>query len=303
MIPDDLFVLGKKIHIAWLSGIWIHPDYRQQGLAKKLHLLALTSWNGMLMCTEYTPLNQMAILGTHLYDNLLDKPGIKIFFKSPFSRIANNRKAGNSTILATRVIDGIVNSINRIKNQLIPFPTYSSKYSYSEENSFTKEAINYIEHFQFYSSFNRRVIELNWIMDYPWISNNLKALEESNKFHFSVYAEDYRLQLINVYHENQLTGVIILSIRDNIAKIPYVFADQNDLETIAKIIILYLNKNNIETLISYHSDLNKWLIKHSKNSCFYRKTIRHYLASKNLLNLIDKSSLIIQDGDGDTLFV
>lgn len=303
MIPDDLFVLGKKIHIAWLSGIWVHPEYRQQGLAKKLHQLALTSWNGMLMCTEFTPFNQMAILGTHLYDNLIDKPGIKIFFKSPFTKIANTRKSGILTILSTRLIDGIINSLISIKNLLIPVPTISNKFSYYEENSFTKEAINYIEHFQYYSSFNRRAIELKWVMEYPWISNNLKSVEESNKFYFSVFSEDYRLQVLNMYHENQFIGVIILSIRDKRAKIPYVFADQNDIETIAKIIILYLNKNNIETLISYHTVLNKWLLTYSKNRCFYKQTLRHYLASKKLLNLIDKSSLIIQDGDGDTIFV
>ncbi len=303
MLPDDIYVLGKKIHVAWLSGIWIHPDYRQKTLGTQLHKAAYEAWNGLLEVTEFTPLNRRTILGTQLYDTLPDIQGIKIYFFSSFASYFKTKNSSKMTLAIGSLADRMINGINAIKNLGLSLPSILAKWTYTEENDLSADGSSFINQYEFYSSFNRRSEDFSWILHYPWIGNDQNSFEELGRYYFSVYCQEFYLKVLNVYYEGQLRGVIFINLRDDVAKIPYIFADIMNIDEISRIIINYLNGKDIAILISYHDEWNSFLLKYSRKRCYYKNTRRYYLAGKNLLKLIDKSSLLVQAGDGNNIFV
>jgi len=303
MVPDDLYVAGKKIHLAWLSGIWINPDYRNKGLGTQLHKAAFETWNGMLLVTEFTAINKKTILGTQYYDNLLEKQGIKLYFKSPFTSYLLAKSAGKWKVRLGTLLDSIINGINSIKNRTVSIPIIKDKWTYIESRDFTEEESNFINQYAFYSSFNRRSNELNWIIKYPWIGNDQNSLQESKRYYFSVYSPQFENKFLKVYHEGILRAVIFITIRNGVAKIPYIFADDEDMDIVSRSLMNYFSKIHISILISYHYDWKRSILKYSKKRCFYKNTMRTYLGTKDLIHLIDKSSVVIETGDGDNIFV
>jgi hypothetical protein len=201
------------------------------------------------------------------------------------------------------ILDRFINTYNAIKKIVISSPAIKSKWSYTKESKLSIDASNYIDQYDFYSSFNRRSNELNWVLNNPWIGNDQNALQESFRYYFSVYSTEFNMLVLNIYYESKLRGVVFISTRDSVAKIPYIFADEDDMDEISRIVINCLIENDISILLSYQKEWNNSFLKYSRKRCFYKKTNRTYLVSKKLLTQIDKSSLIIQSGDGDNIFV
>lgn len=58
VLPDIAFIKGHTIPFAWISGAWVHPNFRRQGIATKLLDTVVANWKGMLMATNFSKITE-----------------------------------------------------------------------------------------------------------------------------------------------------------------------------------------------------------------------------------------------------
>lgn len=304
MLPDELISGLNIVRFAWLSGIWVSPSHRKKGIGKKLHELAWESWSGHLIGTEFTAANGKVMLKTDHYRATYSKSGIIIYYRSPVSNIVGKRYPflQNFKFLFT-AIDGLLDTWGKIRNltaHTIPLPIHASM---SLCDHLSEEARKFIGDYGIYSITNRRLAELDWIITYPWISGDLTAKAESKHYYFSVYAENFSLKLLEIRLKGTLTGIAMISIRDGVMKIPYLFINNEKTEIAASCILIYASENRIKKLISYHTLLNYELIRQDQKRIYFKNTNRKYLISKKFIENGISDVLKFEDGDGDCVFV
>lgn len=304
MVPDDMHIGIKRLHFVWLSGMWVSPDFRRRGLGKQLAILADEAWEGRLIGTEYTPTNEIVLLSSKIFELPIYKSGTLFYYKSIVKEILNTRYPNLKWLSPLySLIDKTINVYASVKRKIYFNPNFKSKYSFIPTKELSEVATKYLNEAPPYSSTNRRSTELQWISDYPWISSDLTTKEASKQYYFSTYSENYTFDFIEIYHNKSIIGLVVLSFRDGVLKIPYFWASELELTELAKYIINFAQKLGAKKLISYHSLLNKQLISKDRFNIFYKRTKRKYLISKQLKTDSSLLQFNFEDGDGDCVFV
>lgn len=304
VMPDDLHDGVRKIHIAWLSGIWVKPEYRRMGIASKFYEIYHEAWSGMLFATEFTPANGKTLASTGYFEQPIPKNGVRIFYKSPLREIIAKRHPNliGFGLLASSV-DGMLNFAAAVRK------LFSGRFGLPDACSFSFQALpseegqRMIQEFKSYSSANRRMPELRWIIENPWIGSDPEEVQSSKKYYFSVYARQFEAGFMEVRRQNSLLGVAMITFRDGKLRIPYLFAENDVIDTVARCILKYAYDKNVALIISYHELLNDKLLKADSRRLYARRTTRYYIVSKLFNKIYPSSSLVFADGDGDTVFV
>lgn len=304
MLPDDIIIGIQTIHFAWLSGIWVSADFRRKGIGKMLHQAAYQAWKGKLIGTEITPENEAVMCSSKLFEEPMIKVGVIFYFRSVLHEILIKRYPSLKWLSPLfSLIDKTINIYASVKRKIYFNPNFKNKYNFIPTKELSEAATKYLNEVPPYSSTNRRPKELQWILDYPWISSDKMVKEASKHYYFSTYSENYAFDFIEIYHNKSIIGLVVLSFRDGVLKIPYFWASELELAELATYIINFAQKLGAKKLISYHSLLNEQLISKDRFNIFYKKTKRKYLVSKQLKT--DNSLLLFnfEDGDGDCVFV
>ena len=128
-----------------------------------------------------------------------------------------------------------------------------------------------------------------------------KIDSSSSAMLFSVNARQFEQHWMQVFHKDQLVGLLLLSLRDRHLKIPYCFVEQDHLSGILSLLEQYMIKQSVDMLTTYQSKICQYW--EDRNSLFYhqRRFVRHYLISKTLSGELSLP-IDIQDGDGDCAF-
>ena len=304
MLPDDLVTGLKNIHFAWLSGIWVSPAYRSRGIGKKLHELAWEAWAGQLIGTEFTPVNGQVMLQTKHYSSQYHKKGTIIYYQSPIKDVIINRYPSMKNIrFIFSGVDIVFNAWGRIRHFTAKTIRIPENCSMNLCDDLSEDAKLFILEYGAYSSTNRRLAELDWIIKYPWISGDLTAKAESEHYYFSVYANNFSLKFLEIRIKGILEGIAMISLRDGVMKIPYLFIDKEKSAIAASCILRYAIENRTRKLISYHTQLNIELIRQDQQRIYFKETSRKYLISKTFNKIGDIDILQFEDGDGDCVFV
>lgn len=304
MLPDNIILGIQTIHFGWLSGIWVSPNFRCKGIGKMLHHAAYQAWNGKLIGTEFTPKNEAVMRSSELFEEPIFKIGVIFYFYSVLREILNKRYPNLNWLSPMfSLIDKTINVYALVKRKIYFNPNFKNKYSFIPTKELSEVATKYLNEAPPYSSTNRRSTELQWISDYPWISSDLTTKEASKQYYFSTYSENYAFDFIEIYHNKSIIGLVVLSFRDGVLKIPYFWASELELAELAKYIINFAQKLGAKKLISYHSLLNEQLISKDRFNIFYKRTKRKYLISKQLKTESSLLQFNFEDGDGDCVFV
>jgi hypothetical protein len=153
------------------------------------------------------------------------------------------------------------------------------------------------------SEFVRRsVIELEWILQFPWI--RLKTGEKNENhvdYPFSHMVRSFEQYVLKISEGNKTVGVIMISIRDGYMKVPYAYMEKENAVKVLQVIYQQALQKNATTLTVFHPELAEEM-QRGKHPFIFRKKIRRLVAiSKTLTKLHQKYSRL-QDGDGDMVF-
>lgn len=298
IMPDLIFIDSKPQKIGWMSCIWVHENARGKGIAKKLTLKAIELWDNKIILTEYTPIAYNLYKTLNLFNVLTNKNGIRIFRRSCISSVLTSRYSKLHLIKPFfKLLDFLVNLIFDLFNNKKTL--ISDKNSSIEEITKTdNELESYIKQHFASNLFNRNKLELNWILDFPWVKQTKNISTESVTYQFTSEAKQFKNICYKISNNSIIVGFIMLTIRDNHLKTPYIYIEKGFENFAVKIINNVMIDNKINLLTTYNQSIINNVI--SELSFLYRKKIkRTYLTTIE----IETNQNFIQDGDGDCAFV
>ncbi|MFA5327558.1 MAG: hypothetical protein WC384_07185 [Prolixibacteraceae bacterium] len=281
---------------------WADPEKGRQ-IALPLFLRAFALCNQRMFMTDCTPHTISILRKTNWFDFPEMHPGIRGFLKFNFQEVIP-QKVPRLQLLKPllKVADTLLNF------SFLPFH-YFCRVRFSERHLKTEFVSKMeLELHQFITSHSasefvrRSVIELEWILQFPWIRQKTGEKNENHvDYPFSHMVRSFEQYVLKISEGNKTVGVIMISIRDGYMKVPYAYMEKENAVKVLQVIYQQALQKNATTLTVFHPELAEEM-QRGKHPFIFRKKIRRLVAiSKTLTKLHQKYSRL-QDGDGDMVF-
>ncbi len=292
ILPDDLFLKKERVHIGWLSTIFVHSDFRGKKIAQILLAKACEEYVGNIMLTEYTPVAEAIYKKSGFFEEIpfLEGKAFHYYFNLATILPTKNDKLKKAVPL--------LKGIDSLANFCIEIFTKKSKslQKLAVSKIMDAEISEFINNSVKASSFQRKSNEINWIIGFPWILDGKK----DSRYCFSDFEHHFQNVFLKVYHNNSLQSVLLLSVRKNGAKLLFNFGT-NNFEEAAECLHSYLLENKICSLISFDENINRHLEK--LGSIYTKARIRKFMIHKAVKTQLGNGlGFIIYGGDGDAAF-
>ena len=303
ILPDSF----REIRFGWLSGNWVRPDRRREGLASRLFDEAFTDWGHQLMYTNYAPESKAVYDKTGRFELYRELEGIRYYQRSVSAKLLGSR---TTVYQRSRPLLELADlAINLVQD--IRIAAGRSKFSQQEaeeSGSPDAESVDFIRKNQSGGFCLRGEEEFGWITEYPWIIENHKP---DRSYHFSSHSRRFRNICLKIRSSNgEMSAFLWLVVNAEKMSIPYLAIDREQLparseetmELINGLIRDYMQKLRVAYLSTYHP----LLIQNFKPGPLLgsRPMHQNYFASRELIRqLPDPLSVQFQDGDGDVVFV
>lgn len=300
----DWFYFGEHPpeRMAWLSCLWIAPSQRGKGLAKKLLNTMLEAWQYRIILTEFTPEIK------HLYDrseSLTESQpllGFRGYLRPNFAQILPPKKSFFEKIKPVlSVVDMLLSLPNIIRIKLLHNRKPPCEIRYLKD--IDEHLANFITANQANELARRDRAALQWMLQYPWVTESAFPDEPARRYHFTSTAREFKtlaLQLLD--SEQQTIGVLILSLRDGHLRVPHAWHPDEHSATVASVIFAQAIRLGAKMLTLYHPRLVRYCNEYN-TPFFWGKTLRRtYFVGQGLSDILAIQPLILQDGDGDVGF-
>ncbi len=300
VLADRIYVNGKAFKCGWFSCLWIDPKQRGKNIAMQLVKAALGAWDDKMLITEYTTPAGRLYDKTKAFQPFLVKEGMRLYRRFELHRILPpKRQLFKKLKPLLKLLDA---SLNLFVDFSLQWRRKSSvKPPYKIMDDFDSESIDFMQSFKENSCFQRKIEDLNWIIQYPWI---LSASEDdwSKRYHFSSINKRFDFKVMKLYdQESKVCAVSLLSIRNQHLKIPYLF-EKEGVVAAAQCLKDLMYKEQINTLSCYHQEMCSFF-RNARSGVLHKKDLkRSYLISKKLAGESMIEQPHIQDGDGDCSF-
>ncbi len=285
--------LSSGERFAWLSGNWVHPEYRRQGLSKRLLAEIDIDWNRKLMFTNYAPASLNLYLQTGLFHKVYSEGGFQ-FYQFLSTRNFLNKRFPKMSFLwpfADIVLKWM------ILTRLFFTKVYIGREFTVKKSQFPDEACYQLaEEQKTEYLFLRGKSELKWILDYPWVSSANK--QNIRDYNFSSWAKQFEYRTVKFYKDSILAGFLLYSIRDGHLKTLHQHFSVDCYQVAARFLIREMVQGRFEFMTVLQPQLAK-AIDEQKNTFLARGKRTHDTYASFPVDTIGKK---IQDGDGDYIF-
>ncbi len=290
--PDQFITDGKIIHYAWLSTLYVNPEFRKKRPAKILLKKVFEEYQGKIAITEFTREAEALYNIMGVFDYVFPKEGKRYYFRTDAAGIIPEKKPGTKALKPLfHMLDTAANFLISVKN----LKTEKPDFRYEIHNRIDTDSVDFLAGFS-----NQRDAEaINTFIDYPWVLEG----KEDKSYLFSSFAEVFRYFWVKIYDENNvLTTCLLLQLREGYLKIPYLFSNA-DLDKVVHFLNFFIVKNKVKGFTCYQTRLNEAIEKSKRFSRIYDRDFkREYLFHKNLLQELPKGfDPHYQDGDGDCM--
>lgn len=297
LLPDH-FVSGdgQLNRFAWLSGNWVHPDFRRQGISTQLLNSAEQAWNGRLMYTNYAPASKAVYDKSSSYRPVALRRGKRFYLRAASEELLGKRMGGRQLF---KSCDRIINKFREEKLSRLE-QRAAVGYSIEHLNGFDEESRKLIAQMQGNSLFQRNAEVFEWALAYPWITH--KEVPALN-YHFTYKANRFENILLKFRdQDNGKVGVMWLIQHNNVISVPYAFAESKAIYSHMAIHILrsMISSGSTHATLRCPDLVNKlWQLK--GHFLLVRNMPQQIFAHATLEGQIP-DNLKIHDGDGDVMF-
>ncbi len=294
-------ILERDVVMVWLSGVWVNPADRRNGLAKKLLNEVYKDYSGYIFSTNLGANSLRLIQENSQFEFLKNLEGFRFFYRFPLAEVLPPKsKLYLKLKPILRLIDKFANWILDLR--LLFYKNYSkSNIEVAELNDQLKEFIS--RHNQ-NSLFKRNVEEFKWILEYPWVEQREHDNEWDSKYHFTTSAKRFYQKALVYKTNEEIKGFIFYSVKNEVLKIHYHFSD-SDLEL--NEFVTYILSIIRHEKISYMMLTDQQLIQKFKKKggyIFSKVWKKGFYAGKKLLeDFPEIKEKDIYMGDGDTVFM
>ncbi|WP_126653820.1 GNAT family N-acetyltransferase [Chryseobacterium aureum] len=290
--PDRFVIDGKEIRYAWLSTLYVNPDYRKKRPAKALLKKVFEEYEGRIAITEFTREAEALYNIIGGFEYVFPKKGKRYYFKTDAARMIPEKKPGTRPLKPLfRVLDAVANLLLSVKN----LPVKKPDFKYEVSGNIDKESADFINTF----SGVREADEINVFINHPWVLEGKK--EET--YLFSSFAGTFKYFWVKIFDQNNtLKAGLLLQLRDGYLKIPYLFSNDH-LDEVVRFLNYFVVSHKVKGFTSYQTQLNQAIQDTKVFSHIYERNFnREYLFHKSLLKLIPEDfNPHFQDGDGDCM--
>jgi hypothetical protein len=293
ILPDYVLFQGEIVKFGWCSGAWVTPRHRGQRLSIQLFDAVCEDWKDGLMFTNYTYLSERNYLSTHKFNLLEERIGLRFYLFPHLNQIYKNRSGYSRIKFILPFLSFGISTVSFIRSFI--YNIFYSKTNYVEMAGLDRECRNYLKKYPD-TFFNRREKELDWIIQYPWIT---QSNQEDFVYPFSYLKNNYSLKVVKIMEENNFSGFFIYTIIQSKMKILYYFMETNLLPRMIDVVSQLAMKEKIEYLTLLNPPLARLFKKKNKCFAFSKGYISHVYSS---LSVSNESSRTIFDGDGDYCF-
>ncbi|MDO9635267.1 MAG: hypothetical protein Q7J05_09590 [Paludibacter sp.] len=296
LLPDILICERKQQKIWWNSCWWANENEKHNG-AMQLFYMASKITNGQLFFPELTP-HTTGLLSLMMGFRIVEQCGVRGYLKLNLADILPARKASFKHIrFLLLVLDWLLNFIYKPILSIWKKKLQSKHLSYQIIDRVDEETAFYLAKHNEHELFRRNQTELNWILDYPWITE--EPADTNQKYSFSHHVKSFQVFLVKIHEINQMTGFFMLLVRDGNAKLSYCYHNPNSGSTFKDVLYKLLIENNINTFLTFNASIVQAIQKNNHPFVLVREQIKTIAFSKEF----KIQTQDIQDGDGDCAFV
>jgi len=142
--------------------------------------------------------------------------------------------------------------------------------------------------------------KLNRVILYPWVTTEKEKVVDEYPFTHKV--EQFKQEFLEIRREKELTAVLLLSVRDNHAAVPFIYFEKEVPGDVARLLWTYMGKIKADSLVVYHPELEKALRSTKRIWLMRRNVVRYAGYSKELEALFTENEYFFQDGEADVVF-
>lgn len=297
-LPDDFYdAHGNKHHFAWMSCLWIDPAQRGKNIAASLVKNCFTAWKNRILLTEYTGPAANLYYKLDIFSKLPPLNGRRWYLQSDLARILPPKN----------------NFFNRIKPLLVIFDTASNAVlgignifknqgvNLNEVVEISHEMAQFIQKSTSNIGFLTKSNIIQWMLQHPWLVQS-KPTMDSVRYYFSSVADQFVSKAFIIQNDkNQITGFMLIIVRDGHLKIPVLHYDCSIAE-VAKVVKSIIRQYQVKTFTLYHPELIHHLQSKTVFFSFSKSIVRKYLISTVFWAELDHIAVPLSDGDGDAAF-
>ncbi|UMB61938.1 hypothetical protein MHL31_07020 [Lutibacter sp. A80] len=305
VFADTFKSAAKTIRFGWLSGTWTHQNYRRNGISSLLFNEVFKDWEGKLMYTNYANESKAVYDKTEKFQLLNSINGYRHYMRFSFKELLPPKSIiFKKSKLLLGVLDTILNSGFDVRFNFLKIKN-KDLYKFNKIEKWTGKEQNFLKSFKENELFCRGVKEFEWIHKYPWIKTDIGTKDKSENYYFSSFANKFKSEWYVIYNSNsgEITGVVLINIRDQQLKIPYIYITPNLKDYLINVILKLCLTHKINHLTIYNDLLNTTFLNEKYLKLKSKKFVQNYFITKELLREfpeIKKST--IQFGDGDVVF-
>ncbi len=298
-LPDDYFTKDNaKVHLAWMSCLWVDPAHRGKKIAQKLIQSCFETWDHRIILTEFTAEAGSLYQKINLFDPWLTLKGRRWYIQSDLAFILPPKHCIFIKLKPVlKIVDQSLNAVINIRN----FFGENLKDPLEESTHLSEETISVLNHDHDSSGFKRSADELHWLMQFPWVLEGENETE-AQRYHFTSYSHQFKCAAVFIKDSTHNTrGIMIYTIRNGHLKIPY-FTHFCPPDLLSRTVKDIIKKHRVTTMTLYSQELIDYLQKSKSIQSFSKEISRKYLISKTLSPIMPFHESTIYDGDGDCGF-
>lgn len=302
VMPDRMHLPdGNIIDMAWMSCIWVDASQRGKGISKHLTRKAFELYEGRIVLTEFTEVAGKLYDRLDLFDCLEVSHGKRLYNRLDLHGILGSKGGKWLKIKALlKIADVVGNAFLDLRFLANPKPKGWTIEPVSEIDA---EAEAFISSHNETELFRRAGTELNWMIEWPWMTSGSTGDEMSRKYEFSSVARFFQNDLFKVKDaDGALRMFLYFSRRDGTLKLNYCYFDSGLEEDVLAILRYQMRKWKVNTGLIYHSSLAKAMENKRMGVLFQKPARREYRIGKALGGQVAGEEFMIQDGDGDCGF-
>jgi hypothetical protein len=299
ILPDRMYWDGETIRMAWLTSFWIHEAYRGRHIKSILFDKATGLWDHKVLITNLIPWTASIYEKTGIFLPAQDKSGIRGYMRFDLAFILppKSRWFRRMTLLL-KILDVSLNALGDIRFTF--FRKQNSGDIVAEQISHIDQGLaDFIDAHNEGFLHKRGKTELEWIMQNPWVLEGDGTDCEASRYYFSTYSKKFFYRMIKFTRGDEITGLVLLSIRNGNLNIPYVFSGRECLDAIARELVNTMVDLKLNNLTTFQEGLAGALKKQKKSFIFMKRITRTYFIARKLEFANVQN---FQDGDGDCAF-
>ncbi len=301
LYPDHLYHDNETINFSWISGSWVDPEYRRQGLSMKILKHIVDDLKIPLLFSNYAPQSKALYDKSAAFKSIRLLNGKRRYFRFALYELLPARHVFFRKIKPLLwLTDAYLNAIFDVR---FSFQKEIQTQSLCKEVSLDDPAVEaFVANANTKNPFRRNTAELKHSAEYPWVIEKPEPDDNDKKYIFSSTANRFQYLYFKIADaENNIQGFFMLKIRDHAISLPYAFIQDSDADLVRKRILFYVKKYKLKYLTVFNNAVNNSFNTHKSAVLYSKPMVRDFYCDEFLQGKI-KPDHEFYEGDGDHLY-